>query len=221
MPLRASVVMDFQNVHLTGHGLFDRTRFGPPHDALPDPLHFSNQLIRVRNNRQRAGMAEAVLHRVRVYRGLPSADHDQKAYARNRAQKANWERDARVSVHLRPLKYQYERDDDGAKVVGPDGRHIVKGKQEKGVDVLCALALIRESLDPNIDLVILASQDSDLVPALDEALALGSAKIETFAWFEPKRRHKSPEIRPESQRIWNTRMGETEFLRCLDLTSYR
>lgn len=86
---------------------------------------------------------------------------------------------------------------------------------------MCALALVRESLDPDIDLVILASQDSDLVPALDEAIAFGSAKIETFAWFEPKRRHKSPEIRPERHRIWNTRMGESEFLRCFDLTLYR
>lgn len=92
--------MDYQNVHLAGHGLFDRTRFGPPHDALLDPLHFGNQLIQVRNNRQRAGMAEAVLHRVRVYRGLPSADHDQKAYARNQAQKAHWERDARGSAFI-------------------------------------------------------------------------------------------------------------------------
>lgn len=132
MLLRASVVMDYQNVHLTGHGLFDRTRFGPPHDALLDPLHFGNQLVQTRNKRQRAGMAAAELARVQVYRGLPSANHDPKAYARSQAQKSNWERDPRVGVHLRPLKYDYERDHTGAKVIGPDGQYIIKGKQGEG-----------------------------------------------------------------------------------------
>ncbi|UQS21400.1 NYN domain-containing protein [Amycolatopsis thermalba] len=220
MPLRASVIIDYQNVHLTGHGLFDSTRFGPPHEALVDPLHFANQLIQVRNQRQRPGMDHAVLRKVLVYRGLPSPDHDPKAYARNLAQQAHWERDGRVTVHLRPLKYDYHRDATGAKVVGPDGKYLVRGKAEKGVDVLCALALVREALDPNVDLVILASQDSDLEPALDEALALGSAKVETFAWFNPGRSYKSAEIRPASRRIWNTRMGETEFRRCWDVNSY-
>lgn len=221
MPLRASVIIDYQNVHLTGHGLFDATRFGPRHEALVDPLSFCNQLIQTRNQRQQPGMDHAVLSRVTVYRGLPSSEHDEKAYARNLAQKAHWERDSRVAVHLRALKYEYERDASGAKVLGDDGKYIVRGKSEKGVDVLCALALVREAMDRDIDLVILASQDSDLEPALDEALALGSAKIETCSWWNPVRRHRSPEIRPRSRRIWNTRLGESEFRRCWDLNDYR
>lgn len=48
----------------------------------------------------------------------------------------------------------------------------------------CALALVRSARDPNIDLVVLASSDSDLVPALDEALAQGTAKVETVCWFD-------------------------------------
>lgn len=219
--LRASVVIDYQNVHLTGHGLFDVSRFGPPHEALVDPLHFANQLIQVRNQRQRPGMDHAELRQALVYRGLPSADHDPKAYARNLAQQAHWERDPRVRVHLRALKYEYRRDENGSKIVGPDGKHVVTGRSEKGVDVLCALALVRGALDSETDLVILASQDSDLEPALDEALDLGTAKIETFSWFNPGRRHKSPEIHPTSRRIWNTRMGEAEFRNCWDLTDYR
>jgi uncharacterized protein (UPF0548 family) len=71
---------------------------------------------------------------------------------------------------------------------------------EEGVDVLCALALIREASDPNIDLVILASQDTDLEAALDEALSLGTAKAETASWYDNVDRRASKEIASGRQR---------------------
>ena len=80
---------------------------------------------------------------------------------------------------MRLLKYSYERDADGRKVNGPDGKWIVTERREKGVDMLvrsCARALVREARQPDVDLAILASHESDLDPALDEAAALGSAK---------------------------------------------
>lgn len=89
------------------------------------------------------------------------------------------------------------------------------------MDVLCALAVVREALLPDVDLVILASQDSDLEPALDEALLLGTAKIETFSWFDYDQRHRSRQLRPGGGRtIWNTRLTETEFQKCWDPTDY-
>ena len=71
-----------------------------------DALHYANQLIEARNKSQRKGRPAARLERVLVYRGLPSAEHDPKPYARNLAQKTEWERDPRVKVTLRPLKYR-------------------------------------------------------------------------------------------------------------------
>lgn len=109
-----------------------------------------------------------MLRKVLVYRGVPSPEHDSKGYDRNQAQKAHWERDKRVEVTLRPLKYEYERAVDGHPATDARGARIVVGKNEKGVDVLCALAAVRESQDPATDLVILASSDTDLAPALDE-----------------------------------------------------
>lgn len=213
--------MDYQNVHLTGHGLFQVSRHGPPHEALVDPLHFANQLILARNRSQKPGMDLASLSRVLVYRGLPSAEHDAKAYARNQAQKARWERDRRVLVTLRPLKYRFAYDDTGQLIFGPDGKRIVLGKDEKGVDVLCALAMVREARRADVDLVILASHDSDLEPALDEAIALYSAKIETFCWFDRTQPYRSRQLRPGSGKsVWNTRLGETEFANCWDRTDY-
>lgn len=218
--LRAVVIVDYQNVHLTGHGLYPSTKNRPQHEALVDPLVFAQQLLAARNRAQRPGMDAAVLRRVLVYRGQPSAEHDPKPYARNQAQKAHWERDRRVIVTLRPLKYEYERDEAGQPVVGGDGKRMVTGKSEKGVDVLCALALVREARRDDVDVVILASQDSDLEPALDEAMALNTAKVETFAWCDPSRHTR--QLRPEGgRRLWNTRLTEVEFRRCLDVTDYR
>ncbi len=111
--MRTTIVIDYQNVHLTGHGLFDSTRPLPKHETLADPLLFANILLRVRNQSQRPNMQVAELRRVLVYRGQPSSEHDSKDYARSQAQKAQWERDSRVEVTLRPLKYEYVRDADG------------------------------------------------------------------------------------------------------------
>ncbi len=131
--LRAVVVMDYQNVHLTAHELFAVSRHLPRHEALVDPMHFGIQLIAARNRAQRPGMDHAVLAAVLVYRGQPSAEHDPKPYARNQAQKAHWERDGRVSVTHRPLKYRYERDAAGQLLLGVDGKRVVESKGEKAL----------------------------------------------------------------------------------------
>jgi hypothetical protein len=220
--LRAVVVIDYQNVHLTGHQRFEKTKYGPKHEALVDPLFFAQQLLQVRNARQRSGFPHAVLRQVDVYRGEPSPDHEPKAYARNQAQKAHWERDKRVTVTLRPLKYRYQYDGDGKALRDPvTGLKIPSGPpSEKGVDVLCALALVRHSLREDVDLVILASLDSDLVPAIDEVLSQRTAKVETFSWYVPG--DNAYELRPSdrTQGIWNTRLPERNFLNCLDRNEY-
>jgi uncharacterized LabA/DUF88 family protein len=215
--------MDYQNVHLTGHDLFAAHRGLPRHEALIDPLLFAAELIRTRNRIQRTGYDHAVLSRVLVFRGLPSPDHDAEQYARNLAQKAHWERDPRVHVTSRPLKYDYQRDSSGRRVLDINGRPITVGRpKEKGIDVLCALALVREAAGPTTDLVVLASRDSDLRPALDEALDLGRAKIETTTWHDPLRPGQCRPLQPddEKRRLWNTRLSETEFQRSLDRRNY-
>lgn len=88
-------------------------------------------------------------------------------------------------VTLRSLKYEYERNAEGRTATDATGHKIVIGKpREKGVDVLCALAAVREAQDPATDLVILASSDSDSAPVIDEVRRLGSAKIETFCRYD-------------------------------------
>lgn len=105
VPLQTVVVIDYQNVHLTGHELFSKNQGLAKHEDLVHPLHFANQLLLSRNQSQHAHRPHAVLKSVLVYRGEPSPEHNPNGYRRNQAQKSEWERDTRVQVHLRPLKY--------------------------------------------------------------------------------------------------------------------
>jgi hypothetical protein len=216
------VIVDFQNVHLTGNGLFASTKLLPRHQSLIDPLVFAQRLLQVRNSRQLDGMATAALRRVEVFRGQPSPEHDPDGYARNLAQKSHWERDRRVSVTLRPLKYEYARDATGRHATDVHGRRLPVGPpREKGVDVLCALAAVRAAQEPATDLVIIASSDSDLAPVLDELRRLDCAKVETFCWYDPATRvgfqlHPTDRTRP----VWNTRLNESDFHACFDPQDY-
>lgn len=220
--LRAVVVIDYQNVHLTGHDLYRSSRYLPRHETLVDPYLYASALVRTRNAAQKPGMDRAVLRKVLVYRGQPSVEHDPIGYARNLAQKAHWERDKRVEVTLRPLKYEYERTADGRHATDVDGHRIVISKKEKGVDVLCALAVVREAQDPATDVVILASSDSDLSPALDEVRRLSCAKVETCCWYDHTER-RGYQIHPtdRSRPVWNTRLDERTFEAVRDLNDYR
>lgn len=218
----AVVVMDYQNVHLVGHGLYDSTRARPKHETLVDPLLFAGSLIRERNAAQRPGMPHAVLRAVEVFSGQPTPEHDPDQYARRLAQKAHWERDSRVTVTLRPLKYEYLRDATGGFATDVNGHRIVVGTpREKGVDVLCALAAVRAAQDPAVDVVVIASSDTDLAPVIDEVRRLATAKVETFCWWDESRR-LGYRIHPldRSKRVWNTKLPEPVFHACRDVTSY-
>lgn len=210
--LRTAVVLDYQNMHLSGYELYrrelPRKRL---HENLLDPSRFANELLAARNRAQLPGRDQAVLNRVEVYRGLASSIRDSGRNTLTLRQQHAWQRDPRVTVRLRPLKYQRVRD-----LTADNLRRI-----EKGIDVLCALALLRLARDPDIDLVILASHDSDLKPALDDAIDMRTAKIETCAWVSPRSGPSFRRLAPTApRRVWHTRLQMAEFLNAFDPTDY-
>lgn len=228
--LRTSMVIDYQNVHLTARDVFDP--HGESHDSLIDPVRFARRALVERNARQREGYPHATLDRVTVYRGLPHVDHDWEQHRRCTDQAIKWRRDGAV-VELRDLKYTYQRAADGQPALDVNGKKIPIGRpKEKGVDVLCALACVREAARPDIGLVILASRDTDLVPVLDELYDLRGAdperyaRIETVAWFNRDARHgggmSGGSLRPTPpRRIWNTNLTRPCYEAALDRTEYR
>lgn len=224
--LRTAVVIDYQNVHLTARDVFLPNQ--PEHEALIHPMQFSEAALHQRNSRQREGYPEAELRRVVAYRGHPHADYDPQQHARCSAQADQWRRDG-VDVYLRDLKYKYQHGADGWPIKDINGHKVAVGSgKEKGVDVMCALACVRFSLDPAIDLVVLASRDSDLVPVLDEVHDLHSAnpaiaaKIETVSWDDPDAARRFGSLRPTKPRkLWNTNLDRRVLQASLDRNDYR
>lgn len=216
--LRAVVVMDYQNVHLVGHEAFASSRYLPRHESLIDPLLFATRLVECRNRAQGPGYREASLQRVLVFRGLPSSEYEPEANARSLLQQHHWQRDKRVSVTLRPLRYVVDRGADGKPIRDINGNVTVVEKREKGVDVLCALALVREAARADVDLVILASHDTDLAPATDAVCEAANARVEVFRWSSTD--SYVNRLKSDGYRIWCTHMDEQDFLACRDLTPY-
>lgn len=229
--LQAVVIMDYQNVHLTARDRFNE--YAEPQDCLIHPVKFANTLLRTRNSKQREGYPHAQLRSVIVFRGLPAPDHEPDMYRFCTDQKRQWTAD-HASVHLRPLKYRYERDASGEPIKDINGKKTPKGRpEEKGVDVMVALECLTQALSPEVDLVILASHDTDLTPAVDRVLHLRDKRgadevsaIETFCWYSQERRSNGEfpgsQIRPSDKRsVWNTRMDRAEFEQSLDPNDYR
>lgn len=174
--LSALVVIDYQNIHLTA-----RDTFAPngthARDCLVHPLLFAEQVLQTRSRKLAlkamtnpgSPPAQPVdLAEVRVFRGQPSNAKQSDLYAASQAQRSEWTRDRRVSVTYRRLKYHFE--------------HGVELAQEKGIDVMVALELVRAADRSEADIVILASHDTDLEPALDAAAETGNAQVETAGW---------------------------------------
>lgn len=117
-----------------------------------------------------------------------------------------------VDVTLRPLKYSWEH-------VNGSRRPVRSSRREKGIDVMCALTLVRLARSQHYDVVVLASRDTDLAPALDEAVQLGEAKVEAAKWFDPSAPYTRGNIKT-SQKVWTTSMKREHFEASLDLHSY-
>lgn len=228
--LRTSIVIDYQNVHLTARDVFEPR--AERHECLIHPMQFARRAIVERNARQREGHPKAELARVTVFRGLHHVDHDWEQHRRCQDQATQWRSDG-AAVELRDLKYRYQYGADGRPILDINGKKIPVGRpEEKGIDVLCALACVREAARPDIDLVILASRDTDLVPALDEVYDFRGqepqryARIETVAWFNPRWRQEGTRsygnLRPTApRRIWNTNLNRECFDASLDRNDYR
>lgn len=181
VPPRLAVVVDYQNIHLTARDVF--APYGTPaHKVLIHPLLFAEQLVQERAARQMDDRQKAaILTDVLVYRGSPGNQQQPDLYRITQAQRAQWTRDPRVTVVYRPLKY-------------------VPGKptQEKGVDVLVALNLVKLALAGRHDVVVLAAHDTDLEPALEMAAADGHVKVETAGWEGARR------LRASGRTLWHT-----------------
>ncbi|RCG27859.1 NYN domain-containing protein [Sphaerisporangium album] len=166
MTERVAVFLDFQNVHLSGHNVFER--YGAPlYSCVPDPSKIADLIAK---RRLRPSEAAAV----RVYRGRPDPNHQRTPAAANDAQASRWERDPRVHMVRRQLNYR------GWPHNSP---------QEKGIDVAIAVDLLHLAFRKLYDALVLFSSDTDLLPALQTITQLRLGHVEVACWsgFKPLR----------------------------------
>lgn len=206
VPLAVKMVIDYQNIHLTAHDNFAPNGTAK-HESLIHPLLFAQQWLKTRNHQKTtaamsSGESVALLQldKVVAYRGLPSNKENPEGYRRNQAQKSEWTRDRRVEVIYRPLKYSWVNG--------------VRNVQEKGVDVLVALDFVRSADRQAADVLVLASHDSDMEPALAAALESERCTIETVGWYG------SRALKVPHESIWHTRLSAPEFVHSRDRKDY-
>jgi len=162
MNRRLVVFIDYQNTYRSA-----RRAFG--FDDSPD--HWEGQ-VHPRTVGElicrRYTDAPTDLKDVRVYRGMPSGTHDRKGYAAAQRQTSIWTKTTLVSVITRPLRYPHNYPTDPP--------------EEKGIDVMIALDYVTMAVRGEYDLGVLFSGDTDLVPALEQVITLGTVTSEVAAW---------------------------------------
>ena len=214
--LQTTIVIDYQNMHNVAFKTWgEYLGYANLEQSLLHPYRLGQAIVDKRNSLMQEGYEPASLNRVLVYRGLPDPRYDPELNAYNLKEKAVWERCSCVSVTHRPLRYWgYVKN-----AVGGYDRLNDSGKKEKGIDVLCALAVVAEAQSPSTDLVILASHDTDLSPALELAASRTTTKIGTVQCYNPVFHH-TPKDLGHNLHLWNTRLDKDVFLHSLDPTDY-
>jgi len=137
---RTIVFVDYQNMYRSARDAFGlAAESGLVGNVRPYGL-----------GRQMVREGDRTLVQVRVYTGIHTPQRHPKLNAMMQRRMSAWiaERPDQVEVFPRPLKY------------GKDG------PREKGVDVEIAIDFVRLALEDAFDVGVLASADSDLVPAL-------------------------------------------------------
>ncbi len=198
--LSACVLIDYQNIHLTGHDVFAPPGV-PKHESLVLPQSFARNLMDVRNGRMTNTTLHAEVEKVLVFRGRPSNKHQPQQYSRSQAQTSEWTRDPKVEVRPRTLRYPYD--------------YPASPAQEKGIDVMLAIELVQQAYKHTYDVLILASHDTDLEPAIEAAELLGTSRIETAGWKNCKRLQGG-----NRNHRWHTSLDGAAFVRSRDRTNY-
>lgn len=191
----AQLFIDYQNLHFTAYECF--TNYGAQvYESLIHPGKFADQVSAARESR---GFPSCEIERIHVYRGLPSRRHEPKQHARVQRQASNWTRDRRVVMNLRPLRYPRDWPSDAA--------------QEKGIDVLLAIQIAQASMEKWADVLIVATRDTDIVPALELVQGTEAVTLELATWRGQSELKLAPQPRGVS-------LDRSSYLKSRDTASY-
>ncbi|QAY69984.1 NYN domain-containing protein [Xylanimonas protaetiae] len=196
---RVHLFMDYQNVHLSVGEAFAPPGT-PAHTTLIHPGRFGDALMAARAAKGRTG----TLERIHVYRGQPSSTHEPDPAAWNKAQSAEWSRDPRVAMFNRPLRYPRDWPNNRAR--------------EKGVDVKLAIDFVRAGIEKSADVLILASRDTDLMPAIETVMDIGGSTVEICTWVGCSRLRLGRDY--SAHHLWCTYLDGASYVASKDPKKY-
>lgn len=199
---RVAVFIDYQNTYKGARSAFERD--GHFVDGQVYPRRFGIAVTQLGRTHDPARELEFV----RVFRGEPSSKHSPGGQAACQRQVRFWSAQERVTATTRPLKYSPIRD------IG--GRIVDWKAEEKGIDVLIALAMVTGAHADEYDVAVLMSADTDLVPALEQVVAAGK-RVEVAAWSGKGHR---PRLRVPGVGIWCHWLDAKWYERLHDPTDY-
>lgn len=144
------------------------------------------------------------LEEVRVYTGRPDSTKEPETYAAHMKQCLAWRR-AGATVVARPLRYPPDWPNSKA--------------QQKGVDVALAIDFVAYAIDGKYDIGVIASTDSDLIPALEfvQRRFAPPCRVEVVAWTSPRSRNRLSIPRSS---IWCHWLDRNDYDSVSDLTDY-
>lgn len=203
---RIAVFIDYQNIYMRARGSFgdpslDSYTFGQVH---PRRLGL---LVEARG---RSGDPTRELLEVRVYRGEPHSQHSRAAHSACQRQVGRWAKQAQVVPRVRPLRYR-------ATAWDANGRVTAWEVQEKGIDVLLAVDMVKGALRDSYDVAVLVSADTDLLPAVEAVLDDGK-RVEVVSWRPDKGR--GSRLGLPRHNIWCHWLDRGDFDRVRDDTDY-
>ena len=90
--------------------------------------------------------------------------------------------------------------------------------REKGVDVAIATDIVSLSLRRACDVVVVASADTDLLPAIEETRSRTRVKVEVASWWGPGSRQR---LSVPGSNLWCHWLRRDDYERVRDDTDYR
>ncbi|MCQ3810802.1 MAG: NYN domain-containing protein [Acidimicrobiia bacterium] len=201
---RVAVFIDYQNVYHCARDLFFASGKAAPWLGSIDPLRLGELLCRLGYEKDPGRR----LAGVRVYRGQPDSRSGIRLSQSFDRQVASWRQQPGVTVHTRPLRYHR---------VSKLGSKLEWVAREKGIDVMMALDISIGARSNGYEVAVVASADTDLLPALEDAASVGK-RVETATWGTPGL-SRGP-LRIPSRNIWNHYLDKSLFDLVRDDTDY-
>ena len=197
--------IDYENIRFAAREVFGDPQRDPYTFGHVNPLRLGLMLKQL-GEKVDSGRELAA---VRIYRGRAGPKSGSRAQAASARQFAVWGSQPRVTVRSRPLRYQ--------PTAWSMNKPTAWRAEEKGIDVMMALDIAIGARDDAYDVAVVASADSDLVPAIEVALIAGK-RVETAMWRSPADPHRR--MRVPGRRLWNHALDASQFGQVRDDTDY-